>query len=91
MRAYRGLIKEKEALDASLSALGQAGGTKEEKEGEKVVEEGGEGEGERPDESGEGETEEGEEGGVKSEAENSDKDVSLLAEKKVLTVLVCSK
>ena len=79
MRAYRGVIKEKEALEASLSALSQPGAMEEEKEEEVEVE----GEGERSFDGGEGERE-GEEREAKSETEESDRDTSIVIEKKVL-------
>lgn len=85
VRAYRGIIKEKEALEASLKALSQVGETEER---EKT---GGEGEGvekspegERVEREGEKEGE-GEEGGtLSSETEESEKDTSISAEKKVM-------
>ena len=79
------MIKEKEALEASLSALSQPGATEEEKEEEEEVE----GEGEKSFDSGEGERE-GEEREAKSETEESDRDMSLVMEKKVLIKLWCA-
>ena len=65
VRAYKGVLKEKTALEETLKALS----VRPEEEGEEV----GEGEGERGEEGGggKGEREEGEEGGgeVKEEAE----------------------
>ena len=85
VRAYRGVIKEKEALEAGLAVLSHPRGPEEEKEDR---EEGEDGEGDVSLEVGEGE-----EGETKSETEESDKDTSLVVvEKKVLRfrILVCS-
>ena len=85
VRAYRGVIKEKEALEAGLAVLSHPRGPEEEKE---EREEGEDGEGDVSLEVGEGE-----EGETKSETEESDKDTSLVVvEKKVLRfrILVCS-
>ena len=82
VRAYRGVIKEKEALEAGLAVLSHPRGPEEEKE------EGEDGEGDVSLEVGEGE-----EGETKSETEESDKDTSLVVvEKKVLRfrIWVCS-
>ena len=95
VRAYRGIIKEKEALEASFKVLSEMGRGEE---GEETEEERGEGEGvdsgvEKSSESGEreGEKEGGEEGGRQSEAESSEKE-TVVPEKKVgslLCVCVC--
>ena len=104
VRAYRGIIKEKEALEASFKVLSEMGRGDE---GEETEEERGEGEGvdsgvEKSSESGEregekesgereGEKEGGEEGGRQSEAESSEKE-TVVPEKKVgslLCVCVC--
>ena len=85
VRAYRGVIKEKEALEAGLAVLSHPRGPEEEKE---EREEGEDGEGDVSLEVGEGE-----EGETKSETEESDKDTSLVVvEKKVLRfrIWVCS-
>ena len=87
VRAYRGVIKEKEALEAGLAVLSHPRGPEEEKE-EEEREEGEDGEGDVSLEVGEGE-----EGETKSETEESDKDTSLVVvEKKVLRfrIWVCS-
>ena len=50
VRAYRGLIKEKEALEASLSALSPAGERETERESEREQEDDEEREGDRENE-----------------------------------------
>ena len=89
VRAYRGTIKEKEALEASLNALSQTGGGEGQggREGGEGMEgeEGKKGEGEGLSEAGgEGERER-EDGETEPETEESDRDVPLTTEKKVLS------
>ena len=75
VRAYRGTIKEKEALEATLNALSRDGGCEGEREmvgGVESEEEEGEGEGEGVSEVRE------------TEEEESDADTSMATERKVL-------
>lgn len=86
MRAYKGILKEKEALEASLKALSEV---EEMKEGG-----GGEGEGEgdvsendktsEVEEEGEGEREGEGEGERQSETEEGEHNISVTPEKKVV-------